>query len=106
VEPGLRFESCSSEVGDALGADVMKSVRYLLPDLLAAYPLLLYQGECAVSESGVLTGWLVQGCWVLGFRGAGGWRMLQRAELAGGQEPRWGGSHCCGGEWFGVVSNL
>ncbi|KAL4855518.1 Serine carboxypeptidase-like 50 [Chlorella vulgaris] len=44
VEPGLRFESCSSEVGDALGADVMKSVRYLLPDLLAAYPLLLYQG--------------------------------------------------------------
>lgn len=79
MEPGLRFESCSSEVGDALGADVMKSVRYLLPDLLAAYPLLLYQGECAVSESGVLTGWLVQGCRGAGCRGAGGWRMQQQS---------------------------
>lgn len=40
----LAFESCSSKVEAALGPDVMHSVSYLIPDLLAAYPLLLYQG--------------------------------------------------------------
>jgi vitellogenic carboxypeptidase-like protein len=40
----LEFQSCSDAVGEALGADVMRSVKALLPDLLAAYPLLLYQG--------------------------------------------------------------
>jgi hypothetical protein len=47
VAPGLEFQSCSDAVGEALGADVMRSVKALLPDLLAAYPLLLYQGGCA-----------------------------------------------------------
>ncbi|EFN52655.1 hypothetical protein CHLNCDRAFT_58790 [Chlorella variabilis] len=46
VAPGLRFESCSDEVGEALGPDVMKTVKHLVPDLLAAYPMLLYQGRC------------------------------------------------------------
>ena len=45
VAPGLRFESCSDEVGEALGPDVMKTVKHLVPDLLAAYPMLLYQGR-------------------------------------------------------------
>lgn len=45
VAPGLEFQSCSDAVGEALGGDVMRSVKALLPDLLAAYPLLLYQGE-------------------------------------------------------------
>lgn len=39
-----RYESCSAEVAQALGADVMQSVAHLVPDLLEAYPLLLYQG--------------------------------------------------------------
>lgn len=41
---GSRYEACSAVVGEALGPDVMKSVKRLLPDLLEAYPLLLYQG--------------------------------------------------------------
>lgn len=47
VEPlGSRYEACSSAVGAALGPDVMQSVKRLVPDLLEAYPVLLYQGEC------------------------------------------------------------
>ena len=43
--PGhVMFEECSGEVGDALGPDVMKSVKHLIPDVLASLPLLLYQG--------------------------------------------------------------
>lgn len=38
------YESCSDKVGNALGPDVMKSVKHLIPDILAALPLLLYQG--------------------------------------------------------------
>lgn len=38
------YESCSNKVGEALGPDVMKSVKHLIPDILAALPLLLYQG--------------------------------------------------------------
>lgn len=39
------FESCSDEVGVALGPDVMKSVKPLIPDILQSVPLLLYQGK-------------------------------------------------------------
>lgn len=42
---GSRYEACSSAVGAALGPDVMQSVKRLVPDLLEAYPVLLYQGE-------------------------------------------------------------
>ena len=40
----VKFEECSEEVGNALGPDVMKSVKHLIPDILASLPLLLYQG--------------------------------------------------------------
>ena len=45
VKPNTKFEGCSSKVAAALGPDVMKSVKYLIPDLLSALPVLLYQGS-------------------------------------------------------------
>lgn len=44
VKPNFKFEGCSSKVAAALGPDVMKSVKHLIPDLLSALPVLLYQG--------------------------------------------------------------
>ena len=44
VTPGFKFVSCSDKVGAALGPDVMKTVKPLIPDLLGALPVLLYQG--------------------------------------------------------------
>ena len=44
VPKGVAFESCSAAVEEVLGPDVMKSVVDLVPDLLAAFPLLRYQG--------------------------------------------------------------
>lgn len=44
VKPNTTFVSCSEKVGAVLGPDVMKSVKPLIPDLLAALPVLLYQG--------------------------------------------------------------
>jgi vitellogenic carboxypeptidase-like protein len=41
----ITFEGCSEKVGQAMGPDVMKSVKYLMPDLLRAMPVLLYQGQ-------------------------------------------------------------
>lgn len=38
------FVACSDEVAHAMGPDVMKSVKHLIPDILAHIPLLLYQG--------------------------------------------------------------
>ncbi len=45
VPEDLVFESCSEKVGTALGPDVMKSVKPLIPDILRRIPLLLYQGQ-------------------------------------------------------------
>lgn len=47
MKPGTKFEGCSERVAEALGPDVMKSVKDLIPDLLAALPVLLYQGVSA-----------------------------------------------------------
>ena len=44
MKPNTKFEGCSSKVAAALGPDVMKSVKYLIPDLLSTLPVLLYQG--------------------------------------------------------------
>lgn len=44
MKPGTKFISCSDKVAAALGPDVMKTVKPLIPDLLAALPVLLYQG--------------------------------------------------------------
>ncbi len=46
VPQHIHFESCSEKVGNALGPDVMKSVKPLIPDILSSVPLLLYQGLC------------------------------------------------------------
>ena len=45
VPEDLVFESCSEKVGEALGPDVMKSVKPLVPDILSSIPVLLYQGQ-------------------------------------------------------------
>lgn len=45
VPKHIVYESCSEKVGNALGPDVMKSVKHLIPDILAALPMLLYQGR-------------------------------------------------------------
>ena len=44
VKPNTTFVGCSDKVASALGPDVMKSVKHLMPDLLAWLPILLYQG--------------------------------------------------------------
>lgn len=44
VKPNTKFEGCSSKVAAALGPDIMRSVKHLIPDLLSALPVLLYQG--------------------------------------------------------------
>ena len=43
----VRFLECSDKVGAALGPDVLKSVKHLVPDILASLPLLLYQGKAS-----------------------------------------------------------
>ncbi len=48
VPSDIVYESCSEKVGDALGPDVMKSVKHLIPDILASLPLLLYQGKTSL----------------------------------------------------------
>ncbi len=45
VKPNTTFVGCSDKVASVLGPDVMKSVKPLIPDLLAAVPVLLYQGQ-------------------------------------------------------------
>lgn len=45
VKPNTTFVGCSDKVASVLGPDVMKSVKSLIPDLLAALPVLLYQGQ-------------------------------------------------------------
>ena len=49
VPEDIHFESCSEKVGNALGPDVMKSAKPLIPDILSSVPLLLYQGLCSWS---------------------------------------------------------
>lgn len=50
IDADTTFESCSQQVDKVLGPDVMKSVKYLLPDLLDRYPVLLYQGEHDIQD--------------------------------------------------------
>ncbi|BDA47762.1 probable serine carboxypeptidase CPVL [Coccomyxa sp. Obi] len=50
VPKHIVYESCSDKVGDALGPDVMKSVKHLIPDILAALPMLLYQGQADAQD--------------------------------------------------------
>jgi len=45
VKPNTTFVGCSDKAASVLGPDVMKSVKPLIPDLLAALPVLLYQGQ-------------------------------------------------------------
>ncbi len=48
----ISFITCSEDVDRVLGPDVMKSVAYLVPDILAHMSLLLYQGDPFHSCSG------------------------------------------------------
>lgn len=41
----IEYVSCSPAVDAAMGHDVMKSTKHLVPDLLQFYPVLLYQGQ-------------------------------------------------------------
>jgi hypothetical protein len=45
VVENITFVGCSGKVDKALAADIMKSVVYLVPDLLDNLPILLYQGK-------------------------------------------------------------
>ena len=47
VPEDVHFLECSDKVGAALGPDVLKSVKHLVPDILASLPLLLYQGRAS-----------------------------------------------------------
>lgn len=44
VPEDVEFVSCSDEVAVAMGPDVMRSVLHLVPDVVEAMPVLLYQG--------------------------------------------------------------
>ena len=54
VKPNTTFVSCSEKVGAVLDPDVMKSVKPLIPDLLAALPVLLYQGVSQTDQYTVI----------------------------------------------------
>ncbi|KAK9835972.1 hypothetical protein WJX81_002745 [Elliptochloris bilobata] len=54
VPANATFEACSSRVGAVLGPDVMKSTKYLIPDILASMPLLLYQGATDAQDGPAL----------------------------------------------------
>ena len=45
MQADINFTSCSDVVDRILQPDVMKDVANLVPDLLAALPVLLYQGH-------------------------------------------------------------
>ena len=44
VVKDIVFEGCSPRVEQALSADIMRSAKSIIPDLLASLPMLLYQG--------------------------------------------------------------
>ncbi|XP_076913785.1 serine carboxypeptidase-like 50 [Bidens hawaiensis] len=50
VNESMAFEECSDVVGDALHADVMKSVRYMVEYVVKNTKLLLYQGQCDLRD--------------------------------------------------------
>lgn len=53
ASPSIVWDSCNDVVGDALHADVMKSVRFMVDDILlkSTTKLLLYQGQCDLRVS-------------------------------------------------------
>ncbi|KXZ46405.1 hypothetical protein GPECTOR_44g8 [Gonium pectorale] len=57
--PNITYVSCSDAVRAAMGADVMRSVKHLLPDILARIPVLLYQGQYDILDGvASVTSWL------------------------------------------------
>ena len=55
VKPNTKFVGCSDKVASALAPDVMKTVKPLIPDLLSALPVLLYQGTPELNSTSALT---------------------------------------------------
>ncbi|GIL55967.1 hypothetical protein Vafri_11432 [Volvox africanus] len=59
ADPTVNYSSCSDTVRDAMAADVMRSVKYLISDLLAHIPVLLYQGQYDILDGvASVTAWL------------------------------------------------
>ncbi|EFJ43651.1 hypothetical protein VOLCADRAFT_65725 [Volvox carteri f. nagariensis] len=59
ADPDVRYASCNGVVGEAMAADVMRSVKYLIPDLLSHIPVLLYQGQYDILDGvASVTSWL------------------------------------------------
>ena len=52
VVKDIVFEGCSPRVEKALSADIMKSVKSVVSDLLASLPMLLYQGPLPSNRPG------------------------------------------------------
>ncbi|KAL9254946.1 Serine carboxypeptidase-like 50-like protein [Drosera capensis] len=66
ASPSIVWDSCNDVVGDALHADVMKSVRFMVDDILlkSATKLLLYQGQCDLRDSVVsVEAWMKKLMW-------------------------------------------
>lgn len=55
AKENITFEVCSDAVGEALGDDVMKSVKYMVEYLVKNSKVLLYQGFCDLRDGVVST---------------------------------------------------
>ncbi|KAL5975396.1 hypothetical protein ACLOJK_019718 [Asimina triloba] len=55
VEKGMVWEECSDTVGNALQEDVMKSVKFMVEDLVKKSKVLLYQGQFDLRDGVVST---------------------------------------------------
>ncbi|XP_077250963.1 serine carboxypeptidase-like 50 [Tasmannia lanceolata] len=55
VEKGMVWEECSSVVGEALYEDVMKSVKFMVEELVKKIRVLLYQGQFDLRDGVVST---------------------------------------------------
>ncbi|GLI71702.1 hypothetical protein VaNZ11_017008 [Volvox africanus] len=59
ADPAVNYSSCSDAVRNAMAADVMRTVKYLISDLLAHIPVLLYQGQYDILDGvASVTAWL------------------------------------------------
>lgn len=84
VVENITFVGCSGKVDKALAADIMKSVVYLVPDLLDNLPILLYQGAFDAQDGpATQEAWLQNLPWPgrIGFRDTRRW--LWRAKSSG-----------------------
>ncbi|VFQ73869.1 unnamed protein product [Cuscuta campestris] len=55
AKEAIKFETCGDLVGEVLGPDVMKSVKYMVEFLVKNTKVLLYQGQCDLKDGVVST---------------------------------------------------